>query len=89
MSLGQWCRTRAGGDNGAGHPGSRDQTQAGPLGDENPGLFLELPFCWEAGMSAPFCLLSSFAAAASKCQAELLPCFCDLLSYFVEQKSMW
>lgn len=60
--------TLVGGDNGAGHPRSLDQTQAGPLGDENPGFFLELPFRWEAGMSPPYCLLSSFAAAAaSKC----------------------
>lgn len=89
MRLGYWYWTRAGGGNEAGHPQSLDQTQAGPLGDENLGLFLELPFPLEAGMSPPFHFLSSFATAASKSQAELLPCFCDLPSYFVEQKSMW
>jgi len=37
---------------------------------------------------APRSCLFTLAAATSKGQAGLLPCVCDLLSYFVEQKSV-
>lgn len=77
------------GGDGAGHPRSLDRAWAGALGDVNPGLFPVTSFPQEAGRSPPLRPHPFPPAAASRCQAGLLPCLSDLLSYSMEQKSVW